>query len=213
LLAGAKPLGRTDLPGEAGQAYFFGTEADGQKTDVMVVWSKTNTSYEFSKPPRACYDHLGRAHPIEGKVLSVGRAPLYAVLANGSRPVLLPPPKPALRLPGKPGSVVLQALLPETDIVRDKSAYKMKPTELKTISVFAYNFGPAIAHGRLKAKAPDGWQTEFPAEVDLATGERKELTLSLRAPNAKPWTEAPIRISADFGPAGEPVAALRLTPE
>jgi uncharacterized membrane protein len=109
--------------------------------------------------------------------------------------------------------VVLQALLPETDIVLDKSAYKMKPTVLKTVSVFAYNFGPAIAHGRLKAKAPDGWQMEFPAEVDLAPGERKELTLSLRAPNAKTWTQAPIRISADFGPAGEPVVALRLAPE
>jgi uncharacterized membrane protein len=109
--------------------------------------------------------------------------------------------------------VVLQALLPETDIVLDKSTYKMPTTQPKTISVFAYNFGPLKAQGRLKVKAPDQWQVEFPAEATLAPGERKELTLTLRAPAAKPWTNAPIRITADFGSAGQPVVAWRLIPE
>ena len=129
LLAGAEPLGRLELPGDAGQAYFFNTQTDGEPSDVMVVWSKQETNYELSKPPRACYDHLGHAKPIEGKILKVGRAPLYAVLANGSLPALLPPPKAAKWLPGQPGAVVLQALLPESDVRMDKSAYKMKSTE------------------------------------------------------------------------------------
>jgi hypothetical protein len=213
LLAGAKPLGRVDLPADAGQAYFFDTELDGQKTDVMVVWSKTNTTYELSKPPRACYDHLGRVHPIEGKMLTVGRAPLYAVLASGSRPILVPPPKPAKWQPGKPGSVVLQALLPETDIMLDKSAYKMKTTQPKTISLFAYNFGATKVSGRLNIEMPSRWAVKFQRDVELAPGARQELPLRLDSQRDAGWTNAAIRISGDFGPAGKPVLALKLTAE
>jgi hypothetical protein len=213
LLAGAEPLGREDLPGNAGQAYFFATQTEGKKSDVMVVWSKQETTIELNQPPQACYDHLGRAQPIDGKVLKVGRAPLYTILAHDSRPTLVPPPKAANWLPGKPSPVVLQALLPESDILLEKSAYKMKATEPKTISIFAYNFGSTKATGHLKAKAPDQWRAEFPTEVELAPGERKELKLKLHAPDATAWTEAPIRISGDLGAAGQPVLSFRLASE
>src|SRR5207249_2683180 len=145
-----------------------------------VIWSKQDTTYQLTSVPRACYDHLGRSHPIEGKTLKISRAPLFVVLAEGSRPTLLPPPKPAKWLAGKPCNIVLQALVPDSDVVVEKSAYKMKPGEPKTISVFAYNFGAEKTHGRLNVKASEHWQAEFPSELDLAPGDRKKLILTLR---------------------------------
>jgi hypothetical protein len=212
LLAGAEPLGRVDLPANLGQAYFFATEVDGKKSDVMVVWSKEETTYELNQTPQACYDHLGRVHSVDGIMLKVGRAPLYAVLADHSRPSLHPPPKPAKWLPGKPSPIVLQVLLPEADILLEKSAYKMNPADPKSVSIFAYNFGPAKTSCRFNVAEPDQWQAEFPEIVELMPGERRELPLKLRAPAGNPWTEAAIRINADCGPAGKAVLSVRLTP-
>jgi hypothetical protein len=200
-----------DLSGNLGQAYFFATEADGKKSDVMVVWAKEETTYELNQPPGACYDHLGRAHSLDGKVLKVGRAPLYAILPAGSRPNLHPPPKPAKWLPGKASPVVLQALWPEADILLEKSAYKMNAADPKNISIFVYNFGLAKTTCHLKVKTTDAWQAEFPSEAELAPGERRQLALKLR-PADKPWTEAAIRITADCGSGGKAVLSVRLTP-
>jgi uncharacterized membrane protein len=116
-------------------------------------------------------------------------------------------------LPGTPSPVVLQALLPETDILLEKSAYKMKVAEPKSISVFAYNFGPTKTVCELNVRVPERWRVEFPAKAELAPGERRELTLKLRAPDGKPWTEAAIRINADCGTSGTSILSLRIMPE
>jgi hypothetical protein len=210
LLAGAEPLGRVDLPEGMGQGYFFRTQTDAQASDVMIIWSKQDTTYELSSAPRACYDHLGRVHPIEGKTLNVGRAPLYVVLAEGSRPKLLPPPKPTKWLAGKPANVVLQVLLPESDVVVEKSAYKMKAGETKMIPVFAYNFGTEKARGRLKTQAPAHWEAVLPEDIELAPGDRKKLILKLDGPELQGGNEARVRISGDFGEAGGTVLAFRM---
>jgi hypothetical protein len=210
LLAGAEPQGRVDLPGGLGQGYFFKTQADGQPSDVMVIWSKQDTTFELSQPTRGCYDHLGRIQSIEGKTFKVGRAPLYVVLADGSRPKLLPPPKPANWLAGKPSNVVLQALVPDSDVVVEKSAYRMKVGEAKRISIFAYNFGAEKVRGRLKAQVPEHWGAELQAAVEIAPGERKELSLTLHGSEAQSGSEARVRISGEFGEAGGAVLALRV---
>jgi hypothetical protein len=212
LLADAKPLGRLALPDKAGQAYFFGAKPDGQAADVMVAWAQRETSIELPKPPKACYDHLGRPRAVEGKTLKVGPAPLYAVLARGGRPELTAPPKPAKLLPGKPGSVVLQALLPEEDVVVDKSAYKLASGQSKKVPVFLYNFGVKKAEGRLKVTGPQGWQMTFPATAAIAPGERKELTLELSCGTVDSSSEGGVRITGDFGAGGKPVLALQFVP-
>ena len=213
LLADAKPLGRIDLADKAGQAYFFSARPDGKPADVVVVWAREETSFELPAAPLACFDHLGRPCPVAGKALKVGPAPLYAVLAQGSHPALLPPPKPAKLLPGEPGPLVLQALLPEGSIVLDKSAYKLPSMGTNAIPVFLYNFGQNKAQGRLSLTVPDGWKGELPAEVEVAPGERKALTLKLEGAGTNGWSQAGIRITGDFGAEGQPVLAVRFVHE
>jgi hypothetical protein len=209
LLADAKPLGRLPLPDAAGQAYFFAAKPDGHAADVIVAWAQQETSLELPKAPKACFDHLGRPWPVEGKTLKVGPAPVYAVLAKHAHPALTPPPKPAKLLTGKPGPLVLQALLPEEDVVVDKSAYRLLGGQSHKVPVFLYNFSDQKAVGRLKASGFDGWQTTFPATAEIGPGERKELTLELSCGSTNGWTEGGVRISGDFGAGGKPVLALQ----
>lgn len=212
LLADAKPLGRLALPDAAGQAYFFAAKPDGHAADVMVAWAQQETSLELPKAPKACFDHLGRPRPVEGKTLKVGPAPVYAVLAKHAHPALTPPPKPAKLLTGKPGPVVLQALLPEEDVVVDKSAYTLAGLKSNKVPVFLYNFGDRKAEGCLKASGPDGWRITLPETAEIGPGERKELTLELNCGNTNAWAEGRVRISGDFGAGGKPVLALQFVP-
>ena len=213
LLADAKPLGRVEVGNKAGQAYFFSAKPDGKAADVAVVWAKADATLELPVPPLACYDHLGRVLSVSGKTLKVGRAPIFAVLPSGSHPALIPPPKPAKLLPGEPSPIVLQALLPDTDVVVKESAYKFGAGPTKQVPVFLYNFGPSKATGRLDLAIPEGWTADFPRQAEIAPGERKELTLSLTKSGTNSWTEAGIRVNGDFGSAGRPVLAFRFVPE
>lgn len=213
LLADARPIGRVALPDNAGQGYCFSARPDGKPAEVLVLWSQHDSSLELAAAPLACFDHLGRPRPVRGKVLKSSSAPIYAVLAKGTHPALVPAPKPAKVLPGEPGSVVLQALLPEGDIVLEQSAYKLPAGRTKTVPLFLYNFGAKKAEGRLSLTVPERWKAEVPAEVEVAPGERKALTLNLDCGEAKGWTEAGIRITGDFGSEGRPVLALRFVPE
>jgi hypothetical protein len=213
LLADARPLGRVELTNNAGQGYCFSARPDGQAAEVLVVWAQGEASLELPSAPLACFDHLGRPVLVAGKVLKVGPAPLYAVLAKGSHPALLPPPKPAKLLPGKPGPLVLQALLPEASIVLDRSAYKIPGGRTNAVPVFLYNFGAKKARGRLSLTVPEGWKGELPHEVEVAPGERKELTLNLACAGTNGWSQASIRITGDFGAEGRPVLAVRFVPE
>jgi hypothetical protein len=212
LLADAQPLGRLPLSDNAGQAYFFDAKPDGKAADVVVAWAKQETSFDLPKKPKACYDHLGRPRPIQGKTLKVGPAPVYAVLARNARPTLIPPPEKATLLTGVPGPVVLQALLPEEDVVVDQSAYKLAGGQRKKVPVFLYNFGDTRAEGRFAATGPEGWRTMFPTTAEIGPGQRKEFELELDCGNATGWTNTEVRISGDFGAGGKPVLALRFVP-
>ena len=213
LLADAKPLGRVALANKTGQAYFFSAHPDGKRAVVVVAWAQDPTSVELPAAPVACFDHLGRSLPVAGKGLAVGSAPVYAVLPGGTQAKLLPPPKPAKRLPGEPGPVVLQALLPDERIVLDKSAYKLPAQPTNSIPVFVYNFGAEKAQGRLSLTVPQGWTGELPRVVDVAPGERKELALKLAPAGTNGWSEASVRITGDFGGESQPVLSVRFVPE
>ena len=213
MLADAKPIGRLALTNNVGQAYFFAARPDGKPMEVVVVWSQGEATLELPAAPLACFDHLGRPRPVAGKRLKVGPAPLYAVLARGSHPALVPPPQPAKLLPGVPGPLVLQALLPEEKLVLDKSAYKIAGARTTAVPVFLYNFGAKKAQGRLSLNVPEGWKGELPREVEVAPEERKLLTLNLAGPGSNGWSEAGIRVTGDFGAEGKPVLSLRFVPE
>ena len=81
-----------------------------------------------------------------------------------------------------------------------------------TMSHTRYNFGAKTVRGRLRVSVPDGWTVEFPSDVEVAPGERKELKLNLTCAGIAASTDAGVRITGEFGDAGQPVLALRFTP-
>jgi len=200
LLAGAKPLGRLELEGKAGQGYVFRGEPDGKPSDVMVLWAKQETPVALTETPQACFDHLGRTHAISGKIVKAGREPLYVILAKGSRPRLVEPPKPAKVLAGKPGFLVLQAVQPVEETDMKKSAYVFAKGQTNAVPIVLYNFGAEKMHGRLSVTAPEGWTAALPGEVTIEAGERKALSLNLTNTNHD-WEEASLRIEGNFQPA------------
>ncbi len=221
LLADARPLGQVRATNDSIRAYLFRARPDGGHADVLVAWSKSEAEFELPKPPSACFDHLGRACGVEGRVLKLGRAPLFAVLPTGTQLQLVPPPQAPERLAGKPAPLVLQALLPEESIVLGKSAYKIPAGPTASVPICLYNFGPKPARGRLSASVSlqpsksatlDPWGAEMLREVDVAPGERKELALRLTGVSTNGLECATIRVTGEFGRAGKPVLSFRLVP-
>lgn len=212
LLAGAKPLGRVEIGDKEGQGYFFRALPDGKPSDVMVIWAKDERPFELMASPNACFDHLGRAHPVTGKELKIGPQPLYLVFEEGAHPKLKLPPKPAKLLSGKTSTVVLQALVPVEDASMKQSAYLLSKGKVQNLPIFIYNFGPKMAKGRLNWVVPEGWAAEMSREIEIAPMERKELELKITSPEDG-WSEGRIRIVGDFGSAGEPLLSLGFVPK
>ncbi len=221
LLADARPLGRLKAGNDSIQGFLFRAKPDGCPADVLVTWSKSEAAFELSQPPKACFDHLGRQRGGTGKVLSLGRAPVYAVLAAGTQLQLAPAPAAPKKLAGKASPVVFQALLPEDRIVLEKSAYKIPAGPTASVPIYLYNFSRKPARGRLNAfvslqpngsATPEPWGAEMPHEVDLAPGERKELALLLAGVSTNGLECATIRVTGEFGSAGKPVLSFRLVP-
>jgi hypothetical protein len=178
---------------------------------VLVIWSGAESGLELAKPPQACFDHLGRAVSVAGKSLKLTPAPLFVLLAKGSRPALVPPPQRPPVLGGKPWPLVLQAALPAENIDLEKSAYKLTAGRTNAMPVVLYNFGAKKAHGNLHLTAPKDWTVNFSSQVELAPGERKEIILNLATP--KNWASpARLTVNGDFAQAGAPVLALRFFP-
>jgi hypothetical protein len=221
LLADARPLGRLKAGNDSIQGFLFRAKPDGRPADVLVTWSKSEAAFELSQPPKACFDHLGRQRGGTGKVLSLGRAPVYAVLAAGTQLQLAPAPAAPKKLPGKASPVVLQALLPEDRIVLEKSAYKIPGGPTASVPIYLYNFSPKPARGKLNASVslqpngsatPEPWGAEMLREVDVPPGERKELALRLAGVSTNGLECATIRVTGEFGSAGKPVLSFRLVP-
>ena len=188
---------------------------------MLVAWSSSEAELELPEIPRACFDHLGRARGVEGRVLKLGRAPLFAVLRAGTQLQLVPPPEAPKRLAGKASPLVLQALLPAESIVLNKSAYKTPAGPTASVPIYLYNFSRRTARGKLNASmllqpaesaAPEPWGAEMPGEVEVAPGERKELALRLTGLSTNGVECATIRITGEFGSAGKPVLSFRMVP-
>lgn len=161
--------------------------------------------------PAACFDHIGRTRPVAGRVLKIGRAPQYFELAEGTRPGLIPSPRPEKVLTRRPGTVVLQALLPQSEVVLDESAWRLAEGREMVVPICVYNFGAKAVRGKLQVKTPENWTAEMPRAVEIAPGERKELKLCLTHPPA-PGANQSIRVTGRFsGDGGAPVLSFRLT--
>jgi hypothetical protein len=221
LLADARPLGQVKATNDSIRAYLFRARPDGRRADVLVAWSKSEAELELPNPPRACFDHLGRARGVEDRVLKLSRAPLFAVLPTGTKLQLIPPPKAPEWLAGKPTPLVLQALLPAESIVLGKSAYKIPAGQSASVPIYLYNFSSKPARGRLstsvslqpaESATPDPWGAELPPGVDVAPGERKELALRLTGLSTNRIECATIRVTGEFGNTGKPVLSFRLVP-
>jgi hypothetical protein len=63
-----------------------------------------------------------------------------------------------------------------------------------------------------KSIIPDPWGVEFPREVEIAPGERKELALCLTPTRTSGYDAATIRITGEFEGAGKPMLSLNLVP-
>ena len=221
LLADAKPLGQVKVESNSLHAFLFRARPDGQRADVLVAWSETETTLDLPKPPKASFDHLGRPREVMGKALELSRAPLFAILDRGTRLPLDPPPEPAKLEPGQPSFVVMQAVMPEASTDLEKSAYKVPAGQTTRIPIFLYNFGAKPARGRLSAPmsfnstrplVSPPWGAELPSEVEIAPEERKELALRLTGVSTNGVEAAAIRITGEFGAAGRPVLSLNVVP-
>jgi hypothetical protein len=219
LLAAAKPLGRLQPGSESIEGYLFEAKPDGEHAKVLVIWAAQETSFEMPNPPRACFDHLGRALEVTGGRLKLSRAPLFVKLAKNTQLPLARPPEPPQRLPGKPCPVVLQALMPKPSTVLRLSAYKVPKSRPASISIYVYNFGSQPARGHLSAVVAPGttntvlraaWKAEFSAELEIAPGDRKELPLQLTPAVADLPIDGTVRITGDFGKAGQTVLSFRI---
>ena len=221
LLADARPLGRVKAGSDSVHAYLFRARPDGRRADVLVAWSTGDAELALQRPPKACFDHLGRSSVAAGKTLKLGRAPIFVVLESGAQIPLIPPPKAGDRLPGKPSPVVMQALLPQDRIHGGKSAYKIPAGAAATIPICLYNFGTKPARGKLAGSVslhaegsalPGPWGVDMPEDVEIAPGDRKDLTLRLTGVGTNGVESATLQIRGEFGPAGRPVLSLRLLP-
>jgi hypothetical protein len=212
LLADARPLGRVKSTNAEVHGYLFNAKPDGRQTDILVIWSDNEATFALQKPPAACFDHLGRPRSVSGSVLRIGRAPLYIELAKRTCPAMIAPPKSTTLLTGHSGTVVMQALLPDKDIVANQSAYKLAEGREMTVPIFLYNFGEKTVRGRLMVKTPASWGAQMASEVKIEPGERKALTLRLTHPEMSGMTHAGICITGHFeNGGGRPVLAFRLT--
>lgn len=209
LLADAKPLGRVTLGAETSHGYLFDAKPDGKSAKVLVLWAEGETNVTLPKAPAASFDHIGRVRPVQGTAVALSPAPIYVILEEGTKLHLVaPPPAPKL-LHDKPGNLVLQALVPDADVVVDKSAYKLAAGETKTIPVYLYNFGTKNLRGKLAVEAPKDWTVTFPQKAEISPGERRELPLTLARSKDEKTTEAGVRITGSFGSGEKPVLAMR----
>ncbi|MCX6907017.1 MAG: hypothetical protein NTY01_03125 [Verrucomicrobia bacterium] len=212
-LADAKPLGRLSDVGGTVRGCLFRAKPGGQSREVLVAWT-TSGQTELTLPvvPGAVIDHLGRSRAATSR-LPLSSAPLFAALPEGSAKQLLlqSPPVARAALAGKPSPVVIQALWPEEKVFLRKSAYRLAPDKDAVVPLFVYNFSEAPISGALRVSAPEGWKANSFGNLEIAPQSRAELRLELtcRAARVLP-PNATVRVTGDFGPAGQPVLSMRV---
>jgi len=75
--------------------------------------------------------------------------------------------------------------------------------------LYVYNFGKETCAGALRiVGTPQGWHVDLPPTVQLAPGERKQLSLRIE-PGAATDDAVKVRIVGDFPGVGRPVLSVR----
>lgn len=176
-LAGARVAGLWHPAPDVNVAAFQALP-DGEKRDVLVLWTERQVDWEergkasakiiwpFPMKPLAVYDFMGRFvgrdMPVEAK-----SAPLYVVLPRGQAGILpldlIPHSEPIEE--GIPSRLVLQTIFPAQArlSIEDKPwsggfAYAVKPGEKTVFTLCGYNFGDASSPLEVNAQnIPEGW--------------------------------------------------------
>ena len=214
LLAGARALGSVPSTNPAVRACVFEARPDGQARPVLVAWAEGGpASLALPRAADWAVDHLGRALPRPGPVLTLGSAPVLVVLEAGAVPGLRPAPARAAVLPGEPSPVVLQAVFAPDKTVLSRSACRIDSGAPAPLALFAYNFSAQAVRGRLRMTAPAGWKTRLTEDLELQPMERRDLGAVVDCREGTGGMVEPLRVTGDFGAAGRPVLSFRLMPD
>lgn len=208
LLAGAKPLGQINAD-EGEYGFLFDAKPDGDAATVLVIWADSEDELKLPKSPVACFDLLGRQKKLDGNKVTLTPAPLYLVFKGDTGFKSTPSPKPDAAKIGKPCPIVMQALEPADKVILVRSAYKVATGKEETVPIMFYNFGTNKTHGHLELTTPADCAAEFPKEIEIAPGERKQSDLKFLSKKDSTIVTR-VQIKGDFGEQGESVLALRL---
>lgn len=228
LLAGAKCLGRWDIPGqENAHVIVFRAWPDGQERDVLVAWAekkadwpqrgKTKIAFSLpeSWPVRGVFDYLGRR--LEKMPTELAAEALYVILPAGQTGDLkLSSVDRSMKRKDQVCPVVLQVQIPRSAMIKitplpwsQGYEYRIDPGKPYRLRMFAYNFGKESVKGIIQVvDKPSGWvldRKQWTVSVDPMGRERFEATLTIPADQA-----GTLRLKGDFGPAGKAALAFNV---
>ena len=152
-------------------------------TTRIASWTTEGEStLEFPAAPIASYDLLGRAITAPTlRSVKISKSPAFYVFEKKDVPSNLIPAAtntPSLKK-DEPSPIVFQVLAAEGKTSLPLSSIQISANKPETLNVFAYNFGKRTFKGHLTTTFPKGWSVQFPKELEIAPGERKELALTI----------------------------------
>jgi hypothetical protein len=213
-LAGAQCVGRVSP-----NIYAFRARPDGREREVLVVWGDgSDWPLPADLPTEGMFDHLGRSLGNQ-RPTKLGPEPVFVLLPLGTEePLELErPPKFGPSRDGDVSPVVLQVSLPAKTSQLDTQSHEVEPGEKNELPLYVYNFSDQPVSGVLKVEDPPlAWQVSVSTEpIRVQPMGRERVPASVTVPptgrGLLPGTW--IKLRGDFGDAGQPVLALRLTPD
>jgi hypothetical protein len=228
LLAGAKCLGRWIVP-ESDNAYIiaFRTRPDGLERDVLVAWAekkvdwpqRAKTKVSFSLPQswkaEAVFDYLGRRLDEIPAELS-GEALFIVLPAEQTDKLKLTTVARSENRKDNVCPVVLQVQMPRSTSMKIQPLpwsqgyeYQIDPDKPYNLRMFAYNFSNEPVKGTIQVKdKPSGWTLDKETwKISIEPMQQELFEASLTIPSDQNGT---LKLTGDFGPAGNPVLAFRL---
>jgi len=228
LLAGAKCLGRWDIPGqENAHVIVFRAWPDGQERDVLVAWAekradwpqrgKTKVTFSLSDSwsVQGVFDYLGRRlDKIPPELVAEA---LYVILPAGQMDALkLTSVGRSLKREDRVCPVVLQVQIPRSAMIKitplpwsQGYEYRIDPDKPYRLRLFAYNFGDAPAKGTIRVTGkPSGWvldRERWTVSINPMGREFFEATLTI-----PPDQAGTLRLTGDFGSMGKAALAFNV---
>ena len=228
LLAGAKCLGRWDIPGQPNaHVIVFRAWPDGQERDVLVAWAEKKadwpgrgkTKVPFSLPEswrvRGVFDYLGRQLDEMPNEL-VAEAGFVVLPAGQTESLELQSVERSSRRVDSVCPVVLQVQMPRSTIVKIAPVpwsqgyeYRIDPGKPYRLRLFAYNFGDDPAKGTIQFEdKPSGWVLDREQwDLSIDPMQREAFGATLTIPAGQVGT---LRLAGDFGSAGKAALAFRV---